>query len=99
MEPASPGPKAVLIAGVVGAVFLPGIVAAQGLKEVVVTAERREGNLQEVPVAVTALSGERLACQGIGVTQDVAKTVPNRQLLPLTANPSTFQIGLEVERS
>jgi iron complex outermembrane receptor protein len=40
------------------------------------------------------LSGERLADQGIITTRDVAKTVPNLQLLPVTASPSTFQIGL-----
>jgi iron complex outermembrane receptor protein len=65
-----------------------------GLEEVVVTAERREANLQETPVTLTALSGEQLADQGIITTRDIAKTVPNLQLLPVTASPSTFQIGL-----
>ena len=67
---------------------------AGGLEEVVVTAERREANLQETPVTLTALTGEQVADQGITTTQDIAKTVPNLQLLPLTSSPSTFQIGL-----
>ena len=57
-----------------------------GLEEVVVTAERREANLQETPVTLTALSADQVADQGIVTTQDVAKTVPNLQLLPLTAH-------------
>lgn len=65
-----------------------------GLEEIVVTAQRREQNLQETPVTVTAISAAQLENQAIGNTQDIAKAVPNLQLLPLTANPSTFQIGL-----
>lgn len=49
---------------------------AGGLEEVVVTAERREANLQETPVTLTALTGEQVADQGITTTQDIAKTVP-----------------------
>ncbi len=67
---------------------------AGGLEEVVVTAERREANLQETPVTLTALSGDQVSDLGITSTQDIAKSVPNLQLLPLTASPSTFQIGL-----
>lgn len=36
----------------------------------------------------------------VASVQDVARNVPNLQMLPLTASPSTFQIGLrgDVER-
>ena len=83
-------------AGLLLATALPAIAQqeAAGLEEVVVTAERREANLQETPVTLTALSGEQVSDLGITTTQDIAKTVPNLQLLPLTASPSTFQIGL-----
>ena len=67
---------------------------AAGLEEVVVTAERREANLQETPVTLTALSGDQISDLGITTTLDLAKTVPNLQLLPLSASPSTFMIGL-----
>jgi iron complex outermembrane receptor protein len=66
----------------------------RGLEEIVVTAQRREERLQETPVTVTAITAMQVDELGIGNTQDIAKLVPNLQLLPLTANPSTFQIGL-----
>jgi iron complex outermembrane receptor protein len=65
-----------------------------GLEEIVVTAERRETRLQETPIAVTALSEGAIEDLQIEQTQDVAKAVPNLQLLPVTANPSVFQVGL-----
>lgn len=65
-----------------------------GLEEVIVTAQRREQNLQDTPVTVTALTGSQLEDFGIKNVQDIAKNVPNLQMLPLTASPSTFQIGL-----
>ncbi|MBT5683908.1 MAG: hypothetical protein HOJ11_02815, partial [Gammaproteobacteria bacterium] len=40
------------------------VYAAQGtIEEVIVTAERREVNLQSVPVAVTAFTGEEMDAQ------------------------------------
>src|SRR5271170_2082558 len=39
--------------------------AAEGLQEVVVTAQKREQNLQKVPIAITALSGDELAQRGV----------------------------------
>lgn len=65
-----------------------------GLEEIVVTAQRREQNLQETPVTVTAMTAAQLEKQAIVTTQDIAKAVPNLQLLPVTANPSALQIGL-----
>ena len=61
---------------------------------IIVTAQRREENLQETPVTVTALSQEALADLGISEVEDVARAVPNLQLLPVSANPSTLQVGL-----
>ena len=91
---------AVATAGFTAAGALPAIAQTPaadtngGLEEIVVTAQRREEKLQETPVTVTAITATQLANQGITSTQDIAKSVPNLQLLPLTANPSTFQIGL-----
>ena len=46
------------------------------LEEVVVTAERIEADLQEVPMAVTALSADQLDTYQINSTMDLTKTVP-----------------------
>ncbi|MET0987070.1 MAG: hypothetical protein ABW034_16870, partial [Steroidobacteraceae bacterium] len=49
-------------AGMAGFQLLPAIAYAEDieLQEIVVTARRREENLQDVPVAVTALTSEAL---------------------------------------
>ena len=48
-----------------------------GLEEIVVTATRREENLQEVPLAVVAYTGEMLERQGIENMEDLKAVVPN----------------------
>jgi iron complex outermembrane receptor protein len=45
--------------------------------DIIVTAERRASNLQETPLAVTAVTGETLEKAGIAVINDIAATVPN----------------------
>ena len=47
------------------------------LEEVVVTAERRSERLQDVPVAVTALSASDLTDLGVRQAGDIAASVPN----------------------
>jgi len=50
------------------------------LEEVVVTAQKREQNLQDVGVSVTALSGEDLRRMGIGNSLDIGAVAPGVQL-------------------
>ncbi|HEX7886538.1 MAG TPA: TonB-dependent receptor [Phenylobacterium sp.] len=47
------------------------------IEEVVVTARRLAENLQEVPVAVTALSGDQLDKRAMGDLRDIARFTPN----------------------
>ena len=55
--------------------------AAQGSdQDIVVTARRRNEVLQDVPIAVTAYSGEQLDRQGALDITDVADTTPNVNL-------------------
>lgn len=51
--------------------------AAGGLEEIVVTAQRREQRLQDVPVAVTALTAEALANRGITQIADITRAIPS----------------------
>jgi len=51
--------------------------ATGGLEEVVVTAQRRSENLQEVPISVTAFSASTLATQQIETTMDLGRIVPS----------------------
>lgn len=48
-----------------------------GFEEIVVTATRREENLQTIPVAVSAYSGESLADNKVFSTSDLANAVPS----------------------
>ncbi|MGB3753275.1 MAG: TonB-dependent receptor [Parerythrobacter sp.] len=47
------------------------------LDEIVITAERRESDLQSTPIAVSVLTGDQLQSSGVGVVNDLAATVPN----------------------
>jgi len=49
------------------------------LEEIVVTARRREENLQDVPVAVTGLGAEELERSGVHTITDLAQSVPSLQ--------------------
>ena len=50
------------------------------LEEVVVTAEKRSENLQQAPVAVTALSADSLTERNILTTQDLMQVTPGLQV-------------------
>jgi outer membrane receptor protein involved in Fe transport len=51
--------------------------AQEGLEEIVVTATRREANLQEVPISIVAITGENLEMRGIDNLEEVSQGVPN----------------------
>lgn len=51
--------------------------AQQILEEVVVTATKREQNIQDVPIAVTSLSADLLEAQGIDDVMDLRNVIPN----------------------
>ncbi len=55
----------------------PVVAADEATDEIVVTARRRAENLQDVPIAVTAYSGEALENQGALDITDVGDTTPN----------------------
>jgi len=54
-----------------------GTAQAQQLEEIIVTAERRELNLQETPISVMAFSGDMLEFKGIRDLGEVADLTPN----------------------
>jgi iron complex outermembrane receptor protein len=58
------------------------------LEEVVVSAERREVNLQDVPISATVLTGESLAAQGIDNIIEIQQVAPSVAIN--TYNRSTF---------
>ena len=55
----------------------PTLAQDNALEELIVTAQRRAENLQEVPVSVTAMTGEVLREQGVERPIDLTSQVPN----------------------
>ena len=59
--------------------------ADDGIEDIIVTAEFREQNLQETPLAISAFSGELLQARGAADTNDIDMFVPNAVIQPLGA--------------
>jgi iron complex outermembrane receptor protein len=75
-----------LAAGVASVLSVPADVLAQpgvstALEEVVVTARRREESLQEVPLAITAFTGDELEAAGIDMIGQLNARAPNLNVL------------------
>lgn len=60
------------------------------LEEVVVTARRHAENLQDVPMAVTAISGDELTLRGAGDISELAQSIPSLTLEPARATNTTL---------
>ncbi|MBY0509166.1 MAG: TonB-dependent receptor [Rhodospirillaceae bacterium] len=50
-----------------------------GMAEIIVTARKRSENLQEVPIAVSALTGDQLAQRDMQSVMDLSSVIPNFQ--------------------
>ena len=68
----------------IAAILTSGVAMAQeaetksdGLAEIVVTAQKRAENVQDVPISITAFSGETLAAAGIEDVRDLKRITPN----------------------
>jgi len=62
--------------------------------EVVVTARRVEERLQEIPLAVSAVSGAALQRQAVQEIKDLSATVPNLSISSANAGGSAVVIGI-----
>lgn len=60
------------------------------LEEIVVTARRRSESLQDVPIAVTALTGDELTLKGASDITELAQSVPSVTLEPSRATNTTL---------
>lgn len=70
----------------------------EGLDDIIVTAQRRSQNLQDVPAAISAISGEELAERGITQTSDLMGNLPNLQVTSAygTTQPNFAIRGISV---
>ena len=74
---------------------------AEGLAEIVVTAQKRSENLQEVPITVTALSADRLAASNVSNFGDLANLVPGFQSggMAGTGSPHIRGVGIAITQA
>ena len=64
------------------------------LEEIIVTAQKREEDIQSVPVSVTAISGDQIVEDNLNDMTEVADRVPNLDVLASPTFPSIYMRGL-----
>jgi iron complex outermembrane receptor protein len=64
------------------------------IEEIVVTAQRRAENQQQVPIAVSTVSGAQIRDTGIGDTQALMSSVPGLNITENTGNTLLFIRGI-----
>jgi iron complex outermembrane receptor protein len=106
MKKISGGTRGFLFVSVLSVLALPELAFAQeakatgGLDEIIVTARKREENLQSAPLSVAAFSGDSLEKAGIDEFSEIASRVPGFTLNPDNiSEPNIFLrgIGTDIE--
>ncbi|WP_260928530.1 TonB-dependent receptor [Novosphingobium sp. 9] len=68
--------------------------SATGSGDIVVTAQRREQNLEKTPIAITALTSAMLEQRGLTQVQNIAAQTPGLQITNVTASPNAILVAL-----
>ena len=66
--------------------------AEPALEEVIVTAQRREQNLQDTPISIAAFGEDEIERRRITNIADLAAIVPNLRIVPFGVSPTTLRI-------
>ncbi|MEO7775806.1 MAG: TonB-dependent receptor [Steroidobacteraceae bacterium] len=64
----------------------------EGIEEVIITAQKRAQSIQDVPIAVSALSSSELENRGIAGSRDLQYAVPNMSFARAQFGQSNYQI-------
>jgi outer membrane receptor protein involved in Fe transport len=72
----------------------PMALAQPMLEEVIVTAQKRAESLQDVPISVSAMSGEKITNTGITDLQELTLYIPNVNINQGQAQPNLFIRGV-----
>ena len=107
MKKMTAGNRAFLMLGAMSVLTVPDMALAQeketsggGLEEIVVTARKREENLQSAPLSVAAIGGDTLEKAGIDEFSEIASRVPGFTFNPdNVSEPNIFLrgIGTDIE--
>lgn len=68
--------------------------ADTGIGDIIVTAQRRSESAQDVPIAVTALSGDQMAQIGLASSADLASVIPGLTISPTGVRSPIFLRGV-----
>lgn len=79
-----------LVAGLLG-LCVAGVEAAP-LEDILVTARKREENLQDVPIAITAIGGEQMRDSNIATMENLAPRVPNLSFSQAVSGSDQFTV-------
>ncbi len=85
---------AIAVASTSALISSPGHAQARTLDEIVVTARKREESIQDIPVSVTAVSGEELAARNIVQMSDVLAISPNANIQVAQGNPTSLRMTI-----
>ncbi len=83
-----------LFSAIILAISTQGTQAQLQLEEVVVTAQKRVENLQDVPISVSAMQGEKMQEAGIPNMAALADYVPNLHIANAAVNTNIYMRGV-----
>ncbi|HEU4430899.1 MAG TPA: TonB-dependent receptor, partial [Myxococcota bacterium] len=69
-------------------------IAGTGIEEIVVTARKRAENLQDTPLAVSAISGEALESLGVVDTNDISALAPNAYFTQTSGGTANLALAI-----
>ncbi len=81
-----------VLPALIAAAYAGGALAQEKIEEVVITAQKRQEKLQDVPLAVTAISGAQLETRGIEGTKDLASLAPTLMVTYGNSGNTTMSI-------
>ena len=81
-----------LMLGLLGSTVSVSAISETALEEIIVTAQRSEESLQDVPIAVTALTGDMLQDKGVINPSDLQMQAPNVSFSSTNFGGSSFSI-------
>jgi len=82
------------LVGLTAATWLPHASAQPVLEEVIVTAQKRAESLQDVPISVQAMAGEKLHEAGIQKLEDLSAYIPNFTMTESAVGNTVFIRGI-----
>ena len=76
------------------AVSAPALSQALSLEEIIVTATKRAEGLQEVPIAISVMSGQEMSAKGLTKMEDLSMYMPNVHVAEASAGTQMFIRGI-----